>query len=70
MLKESVGSVVTLHRLGQGATAFFRALEGTWTRLRKPSAVRAGDTACVETLLDGTNLLALRVFLGADCGPA
>ncbi|TMK84659.1 MAG: hypothetical protein E6G44_09585 [Actinobacteria bacterium] len=69
VLKESVGSVVTLHRLGGGATTFFRAVAGAWARQAKPSP-RAGDPACVETLLDGKTLLALRVFLGAGCGPA
>ena len=56
-------------RLGQDATAFFRATGDAWDRV-EGSAVGKGEQACVETLLDGANLLALRVFLGADCGPA
>jgi hypothetical protein len=68
-VKEALGPRVTLKRLGQDATAFFRATADTWDRI-DGSGVGAGDQACVETLLDGENLLALRVFLGADCGPA
>jgi hypothetical protein len=69
VLKEALGPRVTLKRLGQDATAFFRVAGDAWERANG-SGVGAGDQACVETLLDGENLLALRVFLGADCGPA
>jgi hypothetical protein len=69
VLKEALGPRVVLKRLGQDATAFFRAAGDAWERVGG-SGVGNGDQACVETLLDGTNLLALRVFLGADCGPA
>jgi hypothetical protein len=69
VLKEALGPRVTLKRLGQDATAFFHTAGDTWERV-DGSGVGAGDQACVETLLDGENLLALRVFLGADCGPA
>ena len=68
-LKESFGSVVTLRRLGSGATVFFEIEDGIW----KPADARAARVqlrACVETLMSGKILLALRVFLGADCGPA
>jgi hypothetical protein len=69
VLKEALGPRVTLKRLGQDATAFFRAAGDAWERV-DGAVVETGNQACVETLLDGENLLALRVFLGADCGPA
>ena len=31
--------------------------------------VKEGTAICVESLLDGRRLLALRVFVGAACGP-
>jgi len=67
---EGVGSVVTLKRLARGATVFYRVSGAAWRPLAPVAKVSAGQLACVETLLDGANLLALRVFLGADCGPA
>jgi hypothetical protein len=69
VVKEAGGSKVTLRRLGQDATAFFRAAGGAWARIEPDDALDQGEQACVETLLSGLNLLALRVFLGADCGP-
>lgn len=66
---EAFGSVLTLRRLGGGATSFFRVAAGTWERMDSAAEVRVGTKACVETLIDGRNLLALRVFVGADCGP-
>jgi hypothetical protein len=69
VLDESLGAKVSLKRLGRDATAFFRVVDGSWQRA-DPRAAGSGDQACVETVLDGQNLLALRVFLGADCGPA
>lgn len=68
-LREAIGSALTLRRLGGGATSFFRVAAGTWERLDHDPEVETGTKACVETLMDGRNLLALRVFLGADCGP-
>jgi hypothetical protein len=41
-----------------------------WQRLAAEAQVPAGGAACVETLFDRDTLLALRVFLGAGCGPA
>jgi hypothetical protein len=70
VLKESIGSKVSLKRLGQDATAFYRVAGGSWERVDPPTGVETGDRACVETVLDGENLLALRVFLGVECGPA
>jgi hypothetical protein len=69
-LRETSGSVVRLQRLAGGATSFFRASGGTWLELDSEAQVSAGGEACVETLMDGTNFLAIRVFLGARCGPA
>jgi hypothetical protein len=69
-LREPFGSVVSLQRLGREATGFFRVTSGAWERLPAGAAVAAGTQACVETLMDGPTLLALRVFLGAGCGPA
>jgi hypothetical protein len=69
-VRETSGSELTLRRLGRDATAFFRASGGSWRRVASGDGVRAGEAACVETLMDRTNLLALRVFLGAGCGPA
>jgi hypothetical protein len=69
-LRESFGAVVSLDRLGREATGFFRVTAGTWERLPAGATVATGMEACVETLMDGRTLLALRVFLGAGCGPA
>jgi hypothetical protein len=68
-LREPLGSVVSLQRLGRQATGFFRVSEGAWARLPAGEAVATGTEACVETLMDGATLLALRVFLGVGCGP-
>ncbi len=70
VIKEAVGSTVTLKRLGRGATAFYRASSARWERLSSPVRIGTGEEACVEAALEGRNLLALRVFLGAACGPA
>src|SRR5439155_5194306 len=67
---EPFGSVVRLARLGNGATAFFEVEAGAWHRLAATTSVATGASVCAQTLMDGTNLLALRVFLGAECGPA
>lgn len=69
-LKEAFGSVVTLRRLGGKATSFFHVVGETWQLADPLADAKVGTKACVETLMDGQTLLALRVFLGADCGPA
>ena len=69
-LREAVGSVVTLRLLAGDATSFLRISAGTWLRADRRADVEVGMKACVETLMDGQTLLALRVFLGADCGPS
>jgi len=69
-VREPSGQDVTLQRLAAGTTSFFRISNGAWARLAPQAQVPAGQTACAEALLAGTNLLALRVFLGTECGPA
>jgi hypothetical protein len=69
-VRDSLGTLITVRRLGAGATAFFSVSGAQWRRLADTAAIEPGGLACVETLMDGLNLLALRVFLGASCGPA
>jgi hypothetical protein len=69
-VREPSGQDVTLQRLAAGTTSFYRISNGAWAKLAPQAQVPAGETACTEALLAGTNLLALRVFLGAGCGPA
>ena len=69
-ITEPFGSVVRLARLGNGATAFFEVQAGAWHRLADTTPVATGASVCAQTLMDGTSLLAPRVFLGAECGPA
>jgi hypothetical protein len=69
-VRETFGSVVTLQRLGRGATTFYEVVGGGWAEVSDVGSVQAGQLACVETLLNGPTLLALRVFLGSSCGPA
>jgi hypothetical protein len=69
-IREPTGAEVTVRRLAAGATAFFQVANGSWHRLAPQAQVSAGRQACVEVLMDGANLLALRVFLGAACGPS
>jgi len=69
-IRDSLGSLITVRRLGAGATAFFKVSANRWERLSDAAEIRTGGHVCVQTLMDGSNLLALRVFLGATCGPA
>jgi len=69
-VREPSGQDVSLQRLAAGTTSFYRVSDGAWARLAPEAQVSAGQTACAEALLSGTNLLALRVFLGTACGPA
>jgi hypothetical protein len=71
-LREGDGPVVRLQRLAQGATRFLRVEGDAWRPLSTDDVVllEPGNRACVEALLDGRTLVALRVFLGVDCGPA
>jgi hypothetical protein len=71
-IREGEGARVDLERAAAGGTRFFRLDGDTWAVLSEEDAeaVDAGQRVCVEALLDGRNLLALRVFMGAGCGPA
>jgi hypothetical protein len=67
---EPSGPEVQVRLLGSGATTFFVAADGSWTPV-DASAVTTGEPACIEALLTaGGAMLALRVFLGAACGPS
>jgi hypothetical protein len=72
VVREGEGPEVEVERLGQGATSFLTLDGSQWMELtdEQVAEVPAGGPACVETLLDGRTFLALRVFLGASCGPA
>jgi hypothetical protein len=71
-VQEGRGPSISVERFAAGATRFLRLDEDRWLELTEAeaAAVQAGQQACVEALLDGRNFLALRVFLGAGCGPA
>ena len=69
-VREASGQDVTMQRLAAGTTSFYRVSDGAWAKLAPEAQVAAGQSACTEALLAGTNLLALRVFLGTGCGPA
>jgi hypothetical protein len=69
-VREPAGSLVHLGRLAGTATSFFGIAGRAWSRLDGTAGVRRGQPVCVETLMDGAHLFALRVFLGAGCGPA
>jgi hypothetical protein len=69
-LREESGQAVSLQRLAAGTTAFYRVSGGAWQKLAPDAPIAAGQAACAEALMDATNLLALRVFLGTGCGPS
>jgi hypothetical protein len=60
-----------LQRLAGGATRFLVADGDAWRELEddETGSIGVGREVCAEVLLDGSNLVALRVFLDADCGP-
>jgi hypothetical protein len=72
VIREGQGPTIEVERFAAGATSFLRQDQDRWVVLddQEIQAIRAGQPACVETLLDGRTFLALRVFLGVDCGPA
>ncbi|MDQ3991258.1 MAG: hypothetical protein M3245_02955 [Actinomycetota bacterium] len=60
-----------LERLAAGTTSFLRIGDGAWEPLPDDRAGAAtGEDACVEAFVDGDAFLAIRVFVGATCGPA
>lgn len=71
-LREGQGPTVEIRRFEEGATDFLRLVDGRWREVPEAEVdgVAAGGQACVETLLDGRTFFALRIFLGARCGPA
>ena len=69
-LLEPAGSRVSLQRLAGSATSFFVLSGSSWKQLGSDTRTGPGQAACVETLMDRANLVAIRVFLGAGCGPA
>lgn len=71
-VREGRGPRIQVERFAAGATKFLRQESGAWRELSTEEAagLEAGQQACVEALLDGQTFLALRVFLGAGCGPA
>lgn len=72
VVREGEGESLTLERLAAGATTFLRSDGESWRELatEETGALDAGGDVCVEALLDGRTLLALRVFLGSQCGPS
>jgi hypothetical protein len=68
-ITEPAGSEVKLRRLAGTATAFYRVSGDAWQKLGSKENIATGQDVCVETLADGSTLLALRVFLGSGCGP-
>ncbi len=71
VVREGQGPRIRIERFAAGATSFLRREGDTWRELRAEEAdAVAGEPACVEALLDGRTFLALRVFLGSECGPA
>jgi hypothetical protein len=71
-MRDGEGPRVEIERLGQGATSFHALAGSEWTELTEDQVadLDTGGSACVEALLDGQTFLAIRVFLGAGCGPA
>jgi hypothetical protein len=72
VIREGQGPRLEVERFAAGATSFLRQDGEQWVVLgdQEVQAIRTGQPACLETLLDGRTFLALRVFLGVDCGPA
>ena len=68
---EASGARLVVRRLAEGATAFFSGGGGSWAPLGEGgvAAIRAGTAACAQVLRDRGVYLAVRVFVGAACGP-
>jgi hypothetical protein len=64
---EPEGPTVVLKRLAENATQLFAISGRSWHQV---DAVPVGALVCAEALNTGSNLLALRVFLGVSCGPS
>ena len=69
VLREGDGPTVRLQRLAAGATKVFHRDGNEWEQ--GGAALRRGQRACIEALLDDASLVAIRVFVEASgCGPA
>jgi hypothetical protein len=68
---EAAGARVVLRRLAEEATRFFGRSGGSWASLgpEAVSGIGAGAPVCAEALRDRGIFLAVRVFVGATCGP-
>ena len=71
VLVEPAGSRVVLQRLAEGATKFFMSQGERWTPMKPTDVelIEVGTQICAESLLDAGTYLALRVYVGAACGP-
>jgi hypothetical protein len=71
VVREGQGPRIDVERFAGGATTFYTRNDKSWTEVGEPAAedLPVGEEVCVEALLDEGRFLALRVFLGADCGP-
>ncbi len=69
VLRQGDGSQASLQRLADSATKFLRVSGDAWKAFVPPTGGADGRRACVETLMDGTNLVAIRVFVDVGCGP-
>ncbi len=68
---EQPGTRLSIRRLAEGATKFFRQDSGQWVLMSADDVqlIDVGSPVCVESLLDRNHYLAIRVFVGAACGP-
>ena len=71
LLQDGDGPQVIIERFSGEATRFYRPEAGDWRELSADeiAAIGTGDEACIEALLDGETLLAIRVFLERTCAP-
>jgi hypothetical protein len=68
---EEPGSRLSIRRLAEGATKFYRQDSDRWVLMSADDVhlIDVGTPVCVESLLDRGHYLAIRVFVGAACGP-
>ena len=68
---EAAGARVVMRRLAEGATRFLGRSGSSWAPLGQDSvsALPGGTPVCAQTLRDRGIYLAIRVFVGAECGP-
>lgn len=71
VVREGEGPRLDVERFAAGATSFFIRRGADWAELTEAEtgSLPVGEEVCVEALLDEGRFLAIRVFLGADCGP-